>query len=286
MAETPVTPPAEPQAPATPSATPSAEPTPIKLTEEASVLLPGSDKPVKYGEWFRGFQQKHTEATTQRSKLNQQLQQIAAERKAEQEELTRLREFVSRGQAQRQQPPSPLSALAGDIKKLQYLNGEDGEKLLSSIDSQFSQLQQSIQQRDRVFQLVAQRMAEQQKAIDAITNRHSESDIKGLWNKAIQEHGLPEDAEEFAEMVWLSHEGDGLRDEYPTLLKEKWDKLAAAVRAADKRRADEARRARFVPGKGGVATPSKPYDPGTKTSAEIADDLWPMIQKASGREDT
>jgi len=275
----PVNPNPAPETSNTPAASPAAPSAPIRLSDDMEVILPGSDKPTKYGEWFRGFQGKHTEATQKVSTYERDLARIKAEREQEAAELKRYREFVAGGEKPRQAPKNPLKDLAGQLRDLKYVNGEDAERIVSSIAEQN---EQSLQMRDLAIQLLAAKLAENNKLVQAMQSRHSESDYAALRSKALKEADMGDEDAEFADMVWHSYEGTpDLAAQFPRLVKESWDKLQSAVRAADKRRAAAARKLPFVPGQGGRAVPAKPYSAVGKSARQRAEELFPLMQAAA-----
>lgn len=251
----------------------NAEPTPIELKEDSLVKLPGSDKPVKYVEWFRDYQGRYTKATQESSTLKRQLAQIEAQRQQDQAELQRLR-------ASGQQPvnrPDPRATMRDRLSKLQYLNGEEAAQLYEDLHSQFEQRDQALQTRDMALRVIAMKVSEALSRIDELSQRNTSTDLKGKIAKFKSELGLPDGTEEFLEDLYSAYEGEDLDTEFPNIVKARWEQVTSAIRALDKAKVEQAKKARFVPGRGGTLSPSKPIDVSDMDAREAADFFWKQM---------
>lgn len=246
-----------PSSSATATAEPST-PTPIELKDDSFVKLPGSDKPVKYGEWFRGFQGKYTQATQERERL-----------KAEAERWRQ--EAQKSGQPRPQAPQNPKAALVEKLKALPYVNGQEAAELVDSISS-------DIQVRDQAIKLLAGKLGEVMQTVQQLNQRRGVEDFQSKIGKFHSELGFPPEAKDFLEILYSAYEGEDLDEQFPTIAREQWEKLQAIVRAQDRKRVEEAKQKRFVPAKGGFGSPSKPLDTSRMSAKETADLLWDQLQ--------
>jgi hypothetical protein len=265
----PVQSPSQPATGAAQQVTPST----IELSDDSLVKLPGSEKPVKYGEWFRGFQAKHTTVAQERARLAKEYAEIKAAREQELAELNRFREAAGR----REEPKPP--SVAEKLKELPYLKGQEAAEALSQLEGRFSQYDQALQVRDQAIKFLAQHLADAKKALTGISSEKAEQLRKAKIREVMKSLEMPDEAEDVALDLYHSYEGEELDDRFPELLKDRWDSIQKLVRAMDKKRVAAARRAPFVPTKGGEARPGHPGLDLSKASAkESAEALWEMVQ--------
>lgn len=255
--------------PGSPTNTAPAEPTVLELTPDS--LIKGPDgKPVKYNDYLnsqvRGFQATATKASQRAAELERRLQEReAAIQRAEQE----------RQRASRQGDPSQ-NPLAG-LETLPYLTGQDAAAVVRSIGAEF-------QTRDQVLY----EFAKQLKAIQEVVKPMYESTQTTAFESKIagflKEGNHPEEYKDLASELYLGYEpGPDLDREFPRILSERISQVEAALDRKRKAAAESARRAPFVPGKGGVGTPSRPLQLApNRSAAQEAAELWEQIQIGPG----
>ncbi len=263
----------------------AATPSPISLTPESLIQAPGLDKPVKYGEFIGGYVSKADFTRAQ--------QRVAAERdaaqKALQDQEQRFRAAAQQilhrmggaGGANSGAAPQAgsLEATLSQLEAAPYVDGPTAANLVRNlVQTSVMPLATAIQQRDKALGILWQRLQQLDGTVGTLRNRTSEGDFQTKLSRVKTDLGLPDDPaiNELLQDIYLSHEGEDLDREFPTLVKQRFEGLRTLVRALDKREADEARASRMgLPGKGGNATPGRTLRRGFQTPAEIADQLWP-----------
>jgi tetratricopeptide (TPR) repeat protein len=261
--------PAQTQQPAAATPAPSG---PIRLSDDAEVLIPGSEKPVKYGEWYRGLQQKITSQGQERGKLAKQLEERNAAFQRHEEELQRLRTALGAPQ----QPKAPPSQ-ADRLQDMAYLDGKTGHEVVKALEGRLGQFEQAIAQRDQALRLLATKLAEQMNVTGQMTAAQKQAATRSRIKEVMKSLEVPDEAEEFALDLYHSYEGEELEEKYPELLKNRWETMQKLIRAMDKERVRTARRAPFVPGKGGEAHPSSKLDLSRASAKEMSESLWDMV---------
>jgi hypothetical protein len=173
----------------------------------------------------------------------------------------------------------------GKLRELPYIGGNDLIEVVEQIRNRdIGGLAQEIRKRDQALQLIYGQLQKLQKASEEVRGRHVETEFSERLRKVRDSLELPDApwANEFLKDVYLSHEGEGLAEEFPDLAKTRLTELRKAFRELDKATAEKARQT-AIPGKGGLATPSKKLNEGAKTAAQLADELWPLIQDDGGQ---
>jgi hypothetical protein len=249
-----------------PAAAP-AEPTVYDVSDDSLIRVKGQDKPVKYGEHFRGFQAQATKASQEAARLRQELaqyqqreQQLAAQRQAE------ARQRASQGQT------STLDRL----KELPYLDGATAAQTISEIHREF-------QQRDQILVAAVQELQRMKQVVSQLNEAHTGQSFEGKISKWVSDLGLPAEAAQTAKLFYLAHEGADLDDQFPEMFREYWENQQKLFQAQQAAKVAANRKQPFLPGRGGAAGPSRPLqlDPAAKSST-IADQLWDMVQAESG----
>lgn len=256
-------------------ATTPSTPSYIDLKEDSLVRLPGNEKPVKYGEWFRDFQGKHTKATQDRSRFEKDLSSREAELKATREEVERYRQALG---TPRQEKVDPGAA----FQELPYIKGQEAAQLARNFQSELERRDQNQTAILTVVKAMAQKMADQEAALNSVKGRFGQTDFKSKIAKYRADLELPDEAGEYLEELYSAYEGEDLDTEFPNIAKKRFEQLSAMVRQMDKKRFEAARQKPFVAGKGGNASPSKPLDLSRMTSRETADTLWAAMQEEKG----
>jgi hypothetical protein len=239
----------------------SANSGPLRLTDDMEVIPPGQEKPVKYGEFQRGFQSQFTKASQKAANLERE---IAGLKQAAQQQQ----------QAGQPQTPSKRKQLIDNLKARTYLSGEEAA---SAIDNIFGEVENDFSTRDQALRLIAQKLLQIDAQQQKFSQSANQSSFSNTIKSALTANKLPEELDEFAQLVYLSHEGADLDQEFPTLLKGFWDKFANVVRQMDQKKVEGARTSRF-PGRGGQGSAGKPLDTSRMSPSQQADALWEMVQ--------
>lgn len=251
----------------------SAAPTPIELKDDSFVKIPGMEKPVKYGEHYRGLQGQLTKASQRAAELERRY----AEAQARLEERERALQRTSQPQ---QTPQNPALGLVDKLRELPYLTGAEAAEAIQSVIGQVGQFGTELQRRDLALQVLYHQLKATRDMVNNLQSNHTNSAFENKISRWVGELGLPPEAKELAQEIYLAYEGDDLDSEFPNILRNRWDQLMSIARATEKARVDNARRLPFVPGKGGQGVPSKPLqDKLAKASpAQVADELWDAMQ--------
>ncbi len=237
-------------------------PTPIELKDDSWVKIPGSDKPVKYGDYYRGLQGQLTRASQGRSALEK--------------EVERLRQTAQSTQENTGKPvtPNKRQQMINQLRQKTYLSGEEAAGVVDNILGDF---EQDLGTRDQAIQLLAKKIVQMDGQLGNLRGESTTSKFSNTIKNGLKANGLPDDLSDFAEVIYLAHEGEGLENEFPALLKDHWEKYAQLVRKMDQEKVTNARRSR-LPGKGGQGSASKPMDFAGKSAKEQADAVWDMVQ--------
>ena len=245
-------------APVAPTQTPAApsEPQVVDFDENQLVRIKGSDKPVKLGDHVRGFQAQHTKAAQEAARLKREL---------DNERIQRQRYEQERG---RQARPDAQPDVFESLSKLPYLTGEDAVGVVKSIGAQ-------IQQRDQILLAALKQMQQMKQMLGGMHETHSNTEFDSYISRVLTEGGYGQEYGDLAKEIYLAYEGDDLRQEFPRIFADRVNAMEKAFEAKRQAKINSARKAPFVPGKGGQASPSKPLEMKPSASArEIADELW------------
>src|SRR3990167_4679585 len=251
-------------------------PSVIDLTEDSMVRLPGAKDPVRYGDHYRGFQSEFT-------KRAQEASQLRTERVKLQQQVQDYQRRLQQGQQQQgqgqQAQQSKLAQLAGQLKSLTYLNGEQAAQVVDHVMQEIQGYAGELQRRDVALALMYRRMQQMGETLNGLQSRHVTGEFDTKIAKFVKDGGLPEKATGWAKKLYLAYEGDDLDQEFPRILKQEWESIGGVFRATEKERVEAARRQPFVPGKGGNGSPSRPLgqDWTKKSAKDISDALWPGL---------
>lgn len=247
------------------SSTQPAEPSIIDIPDDnVLVRIKGSDKPVKFGEYSRGFQSTATRAAQKAAQLEREL---AAERQTR-AQYERERQAWQQNQGQQAQPD-----VYAQLRQLPYLTGEDAVNVVQNIGQQ-------LQQRDAILLATLRQLQMLSDTVNGLNSTNQDQLFDAKINRFISEGGYPAEAAELAKEIYLAYEGDNLDEEFPQIFASRWEQITRAIDAAKAAKLSAARQTPFVPGKGGRANPSKPFqiDPKLRAS-ETADLLWNALQQ-------
>lgn len=247
------------------------------LTADSMVRIPGEKEPVKWGDYSSRYVPK-SEYTKTTQSYSQQIQQ-------RDQQLQQLQQRIQQAQSAQAQPQAnPIGQTLQALMDKPYVTGREAATLVAQVlQNGIQPLQSALQQRDQLLTLLWQRL----QAVDGIaTNLNTQTRDQQFkqklagWKKDLE---LPDDpdVDEFLQDVYLSHEGNDLDQEFPAMVKARWGALQRIINAANNKKVDEARAARFNPALkrgGGNATPGKPLrSSGFKDAKQIADELWDSL---------
>jgi hypothetical protein len=244
----------------------STAPSPIDLAEDALIRIKGQEKPVKFNEYFKGFQSQFTKASQEAARLKAALQE--REQRLKQYETERQRA------SQQQTAQNPQNDVYAQLEQLPYLSGKDARAVVESI-------QGAITQRDQVLIAALKKIQTMEKMVSGLSENHSMQNFEGKISRWLQDGGYDPGYGDLAKEIYLAYEGDDLDNEFPQIfasrvkqIEDIWEKTRAAkVNAARQQRSP------FVPGKGGQTGPSNPLKLDPRAShREVADQLWDAIQ--------
>lgn len=252
-------------------------PEPIELSDDSFVKVPGVDKPVKFGEHYRGLQSQFTKTSQEAARLRAEFERTQA---ILQERERRIQDYERRFSGGPQPAADPFGELKNKLKALPYLKGEEAVEVVEQIVGGFGQVGKALQDRDKVLGLMYQRIQQLEAGVGQYSSQRAEQEFDGKITRFVNEVGLPAEATDFAKKLYLAYEGDDLDAEFPAILRDEWERVSSLIEAQRRKRIEDARRAPFVPGKGGNGRPSAPLSSrlAKASSAETADALWDMVQ--------
>lgn len=234
-------------------------PTPLEMAEDTLISIKGQAKPVKFGEHVKGFQSQFTKASQEAARLKREL---------ETERQTRQRYEQERQQRQQGQPnqaqPDAFDALA----QLPYLTGKDAVGMVQQIG-------QAMQQRDQVLIALIKKLQSMEGMVGGLNENHSTQLFDAKIAKWLTDGGYPPEASDLAKEIYLAYEGDDLDSEFPRIFEARYQQMEKLFEARRAGKIAAARKAPFIPGKGGQGNPSKPLEvKANATAKEVADQLF------------
>jgi len=250
------------------SSAPAAEPSVVDIPDDNTLVkVRGSDKPIKFGDYSRGFQAQATRASQEAARLQRELA-------AAQQERDRFRQ---ESQARQNAPQGQEKDVYADLQALQYLDGPTFANVVKSIAGQF-------QGRDKIILGLAQEVQRMQKQLGGLNERHVNSTFNSKIDKFLADGGYGPELRNLAVETYLAYEpGSDLDAEFPRILAERIDEISKYVEAKRQDKLNQTRRQPFIPGKGGQTGPSKPLELDPRASArETAEKLWESMQFGPG----
>jgi len=254
--------------PNTPSV--SSEPSFVEIKEDGLYKFPGQDKPVKPSDYVRGFQSQATKASQRAAELERKLQEREAAIQRYEADRTR------QAQTQRQDN-NPANDVLANLESMPYLSGQDAATVVRSIAQEFNG-------RDQITIAILKQLQAIQQVVKPLYETNATSQFEGKISGWLREGNYPEEYKDLATELYLGYEpGPELDREFPRILQERIAQVESALDKKRKAAAEQARRAPFVPGRGGVSHPSKPLSLDPRNSARAdADAIWDAIQIGSG----
>lgn len=258
----------------------------VDINDDTLVRIPGQDQPVKYGELYKRLQADHTKKSTAVAKAEAALkaQQSQWSTKREQEE-TYLKQLAAtllqkQNQGQGGQQGNPYLS---KLKALQYLSGNDASEMFETLMGQgISPIVQAIQERDQVITGLYKMVQNLQQQFQTYGSTQQQGAFEGRIAGWVKELGLPEEAVPLAKEIYLAYEGDDLDEQFPEILRNRWDSTVALVNKLNQSKVAAARASSSpfkLPGKGGSGTPGQPIGlKGNESAKDTAEYLWNALQ--------
>lgn len=266
------------------SATTTDTPTPITLTETSQFVPPGSDKPVSWKDFQSGYVPK--------DELTRMRQRDAAERQTwQQTERQRIeqefrQQYTQQTQTQQQahQGQSQAAEYLKQLRGLQYLNGEQAATMVEqTIIPLATNLQQMRQEVATAIGLMHQQLQQVRQSTASISGEFGQTKVSSLMQQTKTKLALPDNpiVDELLQDVYHSHQGwETDPQAFETIVGQRWKGIVDAIRAEDRRKADEARRS-TAPVRPGAVRPGKPLATGAESADALADRLWTGLQSAN-----
>lgn len=253
----------------------------VDISDETLIRVKGQKDPVKYGDYIKGqFVPKSDYTRSQQAK--------AAELKAAQETLrdreTRLEAFQRQQQGNAAPQANPVNELIKSLETKSYISGAEAAGLVKQLwDGGITKLAGAITQRDEVIKLLYNRMMQIDKSVGGIRETNQSQSLQQRFAAVKAELNLPDDpqVDEFLQDVYYSHEGEDLDQEFPNMVRARWEAYQKLLRVSDQQRVQSARKGVLAPGgqRGGNATPSNQLrNRVAKMDAkQLADEMWPLL---------
>lgn len=241
-----------------------AEPTVYDLKDDALVRVNGQGEPVKFSA-IRGFQSQWTKASQEAARLKQQLT----------ERDNRLRQIEQAQQQERQRQAAGQSQdFYSQLRQAPYLTGEDAAGFFERIESGW-------ETRDKISLALVKKVQDLERTLSGLNESHVGSQFDSKIQRWVGELGLPPEASDLAKEIYLAYEGDDLDNEFPTILRNRWEQMVRVIQASQAAKVAANRKQPFIPGKGGGTGPSRGLQLDPRMSAsQVADELWPMFQES------
>lgn len=256
----------------------SQAPQPIDITDDTLIRVAGQKDPVKYGELYKNLQGDYTKksqavADAER-KLAEQRSGWDKERSAQETYLKSLAAQLLQRQSQGQQ------GRGGDYRsKLaakQYLSGTDAAEMFDQVGGGLSTVVQAITERDQVITALYQKLQTLEQTVNTLGGVHTNQSFEQKIGGWVKQLGLPEEATQLAKEIYLAYEGDDLDNEFPNILKERWDTTVNLINQINQKKVDAARQSPFkLAGRGGSGTAGQNIGlKGNESAKDTAEKLW------------
>ena len=203
-------------------------------------------------------------------------QALADERRQWEAERTQQTQQLQQQATQGQQSHNTM---IDQLRQMPYLDGATAAQLMERLVNEgINPLNQAIQQRDQAYSQLYKDYKSLRDIVGASQGKQAQSELDARFVQIREQQGLPDNeiVRELMQDVYLSHEGQNLDQEFPDLLRKRWEGLQKAVRESDRKSVQQARTSPF-PSKGGELSPTSGKTGGYKTHEERTDELWPMM---------
>ena len=214
----------------------------------------------------------------ERTQQTQQLQQYAQQMQQQQ--------YARQAQQQSQQTQQSNNTMLDQLRTMPYLDGNTAAQLMERmVNEGINPLNNALKQRDQALAQLYKDYKSLKDNVGASQGKQAEKDLEHRFTKIREEQGLPDNeiVHELMRDVYYSHEGDTLDQEYPDMLRKRWEGIQKAVRDGDRAAAKKAKESPF-PSQGGQISPTSGKTGGYKTPEERANELWPMIRPGQSGE--
>jgi hypothetical protein len=236
----------------------------------------------KDGSWPAEAQAEYTRKTqaladerkqwdSDRTQQTQQLQQYAQQLQQQQ--------YARQAQQQTQQSQQSNNTMLDQLRTMPYLDGNTAATLMERMMNEgITPLNNKLRQRDQALAQLYRDYKSLKDNVGASQGKQAQQDLESRFTQIREDQGLPDNeiVNELMRDVYYSHEGDTLDQEYPAMLRKRWEGLQKAVRDGDRASVKKAKESPF-PSQGGQISPTSGKTDGYKTPEERANELWPMI---------
>jgi len=208
----------------------------------------------------------------------QQWQQQQQYQRQQQQMQQRQQQYQAQ-QRQGQQTQAQNKQLLEQLRGMSYLDGSTAATVFERlINEGITPLHQALAQRDQALAQMYKEHKALREGLGQHTTKTAEADLTQRFSKMRDEHGLPDEewANQYLQDVWYSHEGAGLANEYPEMVRARLEAVRNGIRNMDRATAQKAKASPF-PGKGGEVAITDGKTGGYKTPQDRADELWPML---------
>jgi len=230
-----------------------------------------ADAQAEYTRKTQALADERKDWESQRNQQTQQLQQYAQQMQQQQ--------YASQQQQNTTQNQQSNDSMLDQLRKMPYLDGNTAAQLMQRmVNEGINPLNDALKQRDAAL---AQMYKEQKRLHDQVgqsQGQQAQKDLEARFSDIRKDQGLPDNelVHEMMRDVYYSHEGDTLDQEYPDMLRKRWEGLQKLVRENDRAAAQKAKASPF-PSRGGEASPTSGKTGGYQTPEERANALWPML---------
>lgn len=216
---------------------------------------------------------------TERTQQTQQLQQYAQQLQQQQYARQAAQQQSQQQQRQPQQGQGNTSTMLDQLRQMPYLDGNTAAQLMERmIGEGINPLNQALQQRDQALTKLYKDYKDLRDSVGQSQGKQAAQDLDTRLTKVREDQGLPNTdvVNDLMRDVYYSHEGDTLDQDFPDMLRKRWEGIQKVIRDSDRATAKKAKASPF-PSKGGEVSPTSGKTGGYKTPAERANELWPML---------
>jgi|TARA_R100000808_G_scaffold780_3_gene3773 hypothetical protein len=215
----------------------------------------------------------------ERAQQTQQLQQYAQQMQQQQYA------YQAQQQAQQQSQTKQQSnnTMLDQLRSMPYLDGNTAAQLMERmVNEGINPLNTALQQRDQALAQLYKDYKSLKDSVGASQGKQAQDALDAKFVQMREQLGLPDSeiVQTLMRDVYYSHEGDTLDQEYPEMMRKRWEQLQKAVRDGDRAAAKKAKESPF-PSQGGQISPTSGKTGGYKTPEERTDELWPMLNPNS-----
>lgn len=246
--------------------------------------VPGFNEPVRYGDLYKRLQSDYTKKTQAAEKLRQEAAAERAKYQSEYQSERKRLEDLAKTLIQRrdgQVNSTEQDPLFKELASAQYIDGPMMGKFISAMQEKgFVPIVKAFQERDQIIQGLFQQVLDMRKQVNELVTVRTGQDTEGKINRWLTEGGYPQEAKNLAKEIYTAYEGDDLDNEFPQIFEQRWNEIQSIIRAQDRKRVEDAKRASTrLPGRGGSGAPGKPIGlKGHEKARDVASALWDAMQ--------